>query len=68
MTLSGTPPELGWGCEMEERILITLRRMAWERAKGELLSLLETYWGEKNSFEEVSKRIEDFIKEFEDHW
>lgn len=29
---------------MEEKILSTLRGQAWERAKGELQAVLQTYW------------------------
>lgn len=45
-------------------VLETLRQMAWERAKGELQSILYTYWyGEKipDDFEKVEKGIKDFI-------
>ena len=30
----------------DERILRTLRAQAWERAKGELQAVLQTYWDE----------------------
>jgi len=60
---------------MDETILKTLRAMAWQRAKGELLSYLETYWpkynsrGEKidNGFEDAQKRIYAFIADFDDN-
>jgi hypothetical protein len=59
----------------ESKILMSMRRMAWQRAKGELNSYLETYWpeyktnGEKidHGFEDASRRIEAFIREFEDN-
>ena len=59
----------------ESRELLTLRGMAWQRAKGELRACLETYWTDygttgkeiPNGFEEADKRIEAFIKEFEDN-
>ena len=28
----------------EQRIMRTMRTMAWERAKGELQSMLQTFW------------------------
>lgn len=60
---------------MEEIMMKTMRAMAWQRAKGELLAYLETYWpkynsnGEKldNGFEDAQKRIESFIADFEDN-
>lgn len=53
------------------RVLRTLRVQAWERAKGEMNSMLQTFWGEDTSndseqFNVLSKRIENFIKEIED--
>ena len=60
---------------MESNEMLTLRAMAWERAKGELLAYLQTYWpsynarGEKipNGFEEADERIKAFIKDFQDN-
>lgn len=59
----------------ESNEILTLRQMAWQRAKGELLAYLETYWpsyapGGKeldNGFEEAHERIHAFIKDFEDN-
>ena len=53
--------------------ILTLRAMAWRRAKGELESILETYWTEympsgkkaENGFEEASAIIKQFIDDFE---
>lgn len=58
----------------EHDILVTLRAMAWQRAKGELLAYLGTYWPKYKSngetiddgFDDAQKRITDFIKDFED--
>jgi len=55
------------------RILRTLRQMAWQRAKGELHAVLETYWGrhmpeldnEAIEFKDVSGRIYRFIQEMD---
>jgi hypothetical protein len=58
-----------------EEVMNTMRAMAWQRAKGELLSYLETYWpkydrrGQKldNGFEDAQKRIDAFIADFENN-
>ena len=39
--------------------------MAWERAKGELRSMLTTYWGEPEAFKKLELKIEDFIIDVE---
>lgn len=58
----------------ESNELLTLRAMAWERAKGELRAYLHTFWpsyhpttGERidNGFDEAYQRINSFIREFE---
>lgn len=49
----------------DERILKTLRYQAWERAKGELRSILQTYWNETEKFNKVDKAIEEFIAKIE---
>ena len=59
----------------EEKMMKTLRAMAWQRAKGELYAYLETFWpaygrdGKKieNGFEDTKARIDAFIKDFEDN-
>ena len=59
----------------ESTEILTMRAMAWERAKGELLAYLQTFWpsyapGGKqldNGFKEADERIEAFIKEFEEN-
>lgn len=48
-------------------ILHTLRAMAWARAKGELMSLLETYWNNDEGFEDLDTAITEFIKNIEDN-
>ena len=51
---------------MEENILKTMRYMAWNRAKGELQSMLETYWyGKDEQYREMKKAIDDFIEDVE---
>jgi hypothetical protein len=55
------------------RIMQTLRTMAWERAKGELQSMLHTYWSSgirdnpNSEFHQMDTRIGKFIKDVEDN-
>ena len=54
-------------------IATSLRHMAWERAKGELRSMLHTFWSEYDSggeklddgFDRMERDVENFISEFE---
>lgn len=41
--------------------------MAWDRAKGELKSMLRTYVGEEKQYEEMRDAINKFIKDVEDN-
>ena len=47
-------------------ILRALRTQAWERAKGELKSMLHTYYSE-NNFYEFKEEMKNFIKKIEDN-
>lgn len=49
----------------EERIFIALRQMAWERAKGELLSILQIFWDDQENFDDLDKRFNEFIESIE---
>ncbi|MBD3260432.1 MAG: hypothetical protein GF334_01920 [Candidatus Altiarchaeales archaeon] len=51
---------------MHIRQIRTLRAMAWERAKGELQAMLQTFWDEYEKFEVLDDLIKQFIKEIED--
>ena len=54
----------------EIRIRQTLRAMAWERAKGELLSMLHTHYSEyntRNRCDELDSAIKDFILNVENN-
>lgn len=51
--------------EEESREIRNLRMMAWERAKGELQSMLCTYWNNGN-FNQANTLINEFIKNIED--
>jgi hypothetical protein len=44
-----------------------LRAQAWERAKGELLSILSTYYGEEKEFKAMDKEINKLIRFVEDN-
>ena len=44
-----------------------IRLMAWERAKGELKSMLKTHVGEQEQYDRLKKAINDFIKDVEDN-
>jgi len=50
----------------EDKVLRTLRYMAWERAKGELESMLQTYWNEP-TYEKFNEAVRDFISEVENY-
>ncbi len=54
----------------ESDVVSVLRRMAWQRAKAELFSILETYLsGELDNarqFSRVDTRIRTFAREMED--
>ena len=58
----------------ESREMRALRAMAWERAKGELRSMLHTYYeyderGQRigSYFEQYSQALKAFIKKVEDN-
>ena len=43
----------------------TQRMMAWSRAKGELDSMLCTYWNNSEAFKEMEKQIKKFVDRVE---
>lgn len=49
----------------EDIVVRNLRQMAWERAKGELKAMLQTYWDEDGTYEEISALINGFVDEVE---
>ena len=62
--------------DISNRDLATaMRAMAWERAKGELRSMLHPFWPEydstgrrmDNGFDLMNEKVEAFIKDFEDN-
>lgn len=52
--------------EEESREIRTLRMMAWQRVKGELKAILETYWNNPENFEQADAFVERAIKEGEE--
>lgn len=54
-----------------EILLRTMRAMAWDRAKGELQSVLSTFWGGRggrdDQFRELDEAISQFVKIVEDN-
>lgn len=54
----------------DEKVIRTLRGMAWERAKGELQSILQTYWdghSKDDKFKAMDAAVEKFISEVQDN-
>jgi hypothetical protein len=51
----------------DNMVVKNMRNMAWERAKGELHSMLHTYWDEGNKFVAMSNEITRFVRYVEDH-
>ena len=56
---------------MESYEVLTMRAMAWERAKGELAAMLATYWPEpcsdNTAREEMAERFRHFVVEVEEN-
>lgn len=50
----------------EKMIIRNMRHMAWERAKGELRSMLHTFWDGEDNFKSLDSEIKKFIKTVED--
>lgn len=52
---------------LETREIRVMRNMAWERAKGELKSMLWTHYDfESAKFDNFNKAVNDFIQKVED--
>ncbi len=45
-------------------VIRTMRGQAWERAKGELMAMLATFWGNKGAMEGQFNDLHDAIDEF----
>lgn len=50
---------------MDNENLRTLRQMAWQRAKGELQSMLCTFWDDRWQAKELDDEISKFIETIE---
>ena len=50
---------------MTDQTVHVLRAMAWERAKGELQSILQTFYDEQEKFDGAERCIEMFVAEME---
>ena len=48
----------------EDKIIRTMRLQAWERAKGELNAVLQTYWNDQKYIAIVGE-INEFIEKVE---
>ena len=44
-----------------------LRAMSWQRAKGELRAMLETFYNEQDQFVKLNKVLQKFFKDVEDN-
>jgi len=49
----------------DQRIIRTMRRQSWERAKGEPEATLHTFYGEASQMEELAKAIRKFVDKVE---
>ena len=47
------------------REIKVMRLMAWDRAKGELRAILNTYWGEDERYKDMRDEIDNFIASVE---
>jgi hypothetical protein len=52
---------------MIDRVILNLRAQAWERAKGELNSMLHTYWNGDGKFKDFDAALKEFIEKVEDN-
>lgn len=56
----------------DSREVRTMRHMAWERAKGELHSMIASFWGDGtpggcDEFKKLKKTVDNFITDVEDN-
>lgn len=51
----------------DETIRRVLRAMAWERAKGELRSMRQTFYCEKEKFDQLDIAIDAFVVQVEEN-
>ena len=51
----------------EEMMVRIMRHMAWARAKGELDSMLNSYYGVNSHYDAMKRVIKEFISTVEDY-
>lgn len=51
---------------IDDRAIKTLRAMAWARAKGELNSVLQTFWDDDKKFPPFYEAVKELIQKVED--
>ena len=51
----------------ESRELKVMRQMAWERAKGEIESMLCTYWETPSDYKNMKNEFDKFVQIVEDN-
>jgi hypothetical protein len=59
----------------DSKEMISMRRMQWKRARGEVEAVLETFWPEydrdgkeiDHGFKEINSIIKTFIKDMDDN-
>lgn len=53
----------------DERVIRAMRTMAWERAKGEMQSMLHTYYESSTGdyFQQFNHAFREFVRKVEDH-
>ena len=49
----------------DDRVIRNMRHMAWERAKGEMKSMLHTFWDEGAKYKDLDDVVKDFIDKVE---
>ena len=49
----------------ESKEIRVMRMMAWARTKGELSSILNTYWGNQMGFIKMDRLVKEFIDKVE---
>lgn len=52
----------------DHRMIHVVRAMAWQRAKGEMASMLETYYGDQDGdkYERFKEALDSFVKHVQD--
>jgi hypothetical protein len=53
--------------EYEDQIIRTMRAMQWERVKGGLEAMKQTFWGDSGYYDKFVEHTNNFIKTIEDN-